>query len=732
MRKAIFAAITILMLAAMPTSVFAFEYGNPDHPDDANFETFGPRCDNLLIKLYSSETTEWDVGLQGGEIDVTDWPLDAEHYNRYTTLPWNETIKVISYGPEFGLFLFDLNNNNNVNLGNPEDQAYPNPVYPNPMSVVELRKAVAYLSDRTYVINEVIGEGFAFPVYTPMSPASGFYVNDAIKPGGALEDLCYLYDPTAAIDMLDESGKFPIGEDGWRYWDMDLDGVKDAGEDMTLKLFARSDSPPRLVIGALLYGLLENTAKIHVNFVPGNRAAALVQVMGNKDFHIYTGGRVLPMDPVHLIRWHWDCYWNPGPCPNYAGCNVPEYNDAADGVQYANTIEDATFYAHLAQEVFATYAMSVPLWAAGGNKAVYRTYTGNTVPEEGYHGRWWRNFVNIPGYGVDSYFTFLSMRPCEITPRATGGTIRYGFSTDSISSFNPLYASDPAENKVLDLIGYESLLYREPYSRMLRPWLSDSFVVGTWMNGTEGPYTAVNFTMRRDAHWSDGRPITFEDIEYTLVQMKYDLAARGLPPPLWIFNTKDIIEMVVYSSTKFEIRLDVKSVFAVDWVGLTRILPKHIWEPICKGLPRPSDGLPWDPTTFAPDINLIHSGAWCFVNYEAGSSILLTAHKPGLTVTTSGISDPNWITSTPIFSPYGWFRYFRDEDFNKDDKVNILDAILLAGHFGQTETSPGYSRVYDTNGDGRINILDAILLAGKFGWPNNEKVECAAYGGPYP
>jgi ABC-type transport system substrate-binding protein len=730
MKKTILVGFSMLIVIAMllPT-VFAFEYGNPAHPDDASFETFGPRCDNLLIQLYASETSEWDA-LEAHEIDVTDWPLDAEHYIDYSTPPLNEDIKVISYGPEFGLFLFDLNNNNNVYLGNPEDPAYPNPVYPNPMSVVELRKAVAYLSDRTYVINEVIGEGFAFPVYTPMSPASGFYMHPEIRPGGALQDLCYLYDPNAAIDMLDDSGKFPIGLDGWRYWDMDLDGVKDEGENMVLKIFARSETPPRLKIAEKLYGLLENTTKIHVNWVPGNRAAALVQVMGNKDFHIYTAGWSLTMDPDHLVLWHWDYYWHPGQCYNTVGANIPEFNGAADGVQYANTIEEATYWAHIAQEAFAEYCIGVPLWSAGGNKAVHRWYTGNTVPEEGYHGRWWRNFVNIPGFGVDNGFTFMSMRPCEISPRAAGSTIRYGFKTDSLNSLNPIYTNWLWDNTVIDLVGYESLLYREPYTRIFKPWLCDSFVVGTWDDGS-GPYTAINFTMRRPAFWSDGTPITFEDINYTFVQLKYDLAARGLPDPWWISNVQNIIQMIKHSATLFEVRLDVKSVFAVGWIGGNRILPKHIWEPICKGLPRPIDGAAWDPTTFAPDINLIHSGAWCFVSYAPQATILLTAHKPGTTVTTSGITDPNWQGSIPITSTNGFFRYFRDEDLNKDDKVNILDAILLAGKFGKKEGDVGYSRVIDINGDGKINILDAIRLAGYFGWPNLEKVECAAYGGPW-
>jgi parallel beta-helix repeat protein len=758
MKKIILLGISMLMVFAMLfPMVFAFEYGNPAHPDNTDFETFGPRCDNLLIQLYASETAEWDA-LEADELDVTDWPLDAEHYTAYTTAPLNEKIRAISYGPEFGLFLFDLNNNNNEHLGNPPDPDYDNPVYPNPMSVVDLRRAIACLSDRTYVIDQVIGAGFAFPVYTPMSPASGFYVNPTIVPPNPL---CYLLDFERALTYLFGSqvnisyykiyangtcinleaecdvhvmngtvriastgnlltpcttytlsmgtmlkcesdaaihvvngkarfstscskDKFPIGEDGWRYWDKNGNGIKDVGEDMSLKIFARSETPPRLKIAEKLKLYLETIVYIHVTWTPGDRAAALVQVMGNKNFHIYTAGWSLGMDPDHLILWHWDYYWHPGQCYNTVGANVPEYNDAADGVQYANTIEEATYYAHIAQEVYAEYAIGVPLWSAGGNKAVHRWYTGNTLPETGYHGRWWKNFVNIPGYGIDNGFTFMSMRPSEITPRAAGATIRYGFKTLSLNSMNPIYTNWLWDNTVIDLCGYDSLLYREPYSRMFKPWLCDSFTIGTWDSGTK---TAINFTMRREAYWSDGMPITFDDINYTFVQMKYDLAAGGNPDPWWISNVQNIVEMIQYSPTRFEVRLDVKSVFAVGWIGGNRILPKHIWEPICKELPRPIDGAPWNPTTFAPDINIIHSGAWCFVNYAPGSTILLTAHKPGVTVTTSGITDPNWAASLPITSPKGFFRYLgKVVKFPEDyetlqgavDAVSPGDTILVA------------------------------------------------------
>jgi hypothetical protein len=285
---------------------------------------------------------------------------------------------------------------------------------------------------------------------------------------------------------------------------------------------------------------------------------------------------------------------------------------------------------------------------------------------------------------------------------------------------------------VIDLCGYEGLLARTPYTREFIPWLCYDFVVTTWEPTPGDVCTAINFTLLREAYWSDGTPITFNDINYTFVQMKYDLAARGLPDPWWISNVQNIVQMINYSDTTFEVRLDVKSVFAVGWIGGNRIMPMHIWKPICTGQPRPSDGTPWDPTTFAPDINIIHSGAWCFDDYAMGSTILMKAHKAGITVQTTGISDPNWLSSSPILSPKGFFRYGRPEDPNNDGKVNVLDAIMLSNSFGTQEGGAGagggvYNRRLDFNGDGRINVLDAIMLANWFGWPNKNLNESPIY-----
>jgi len=432
MKKELMLVFVIVAVALLLSPVYAWSYGDPAIPDDTKFETFGPRADQLIIKLYASDISEWEVGVENHEIDLTDWPLDKTHYDRYVSPPYNEYLKVLSYGAEFGLFIFDLNNNNNTYLGNPPDPEYPNPVYPNPMADVNLRKAIAYCVNRDYVVKEVVGEGFAVPLYTPVPPSMGAYSHPEIRPGGALEHLCYLFNPQAAADLLDQSG-FPKGPDGWRFWDRNRNGVKDEGEDLVLKMFVRSDHEPRKLAGEHLYNVLTSEpVKIQVNLVYGDVSAARLQVMSDKDFHIYTGGWSLGVDPDHLILWNWDYYWHPGRPYNYAGCNDPAFNEASYGVMYANTIEEAIYYAHLAQEVFAENVLSIPLYTTSGAKVVSRKPV--TPP---YTDRYWRGFVNIQGYGVDNGFTFLNLRPTGVT---RGGIIAYGFKTTDIRQFNAIYS----------------------------------------------------------------------------------------------------------------------------------------------------------------------------------------------------------------------------------------------------------------------------------------------------
>ncbi len=200
MRRYIVSGVsTSLIVGLLLMSVFARVH--PDGSADTVFEKYGPRAGRLIIHLYESESAEFDA-LRNGEIDMTDQPLSKTYYNEFTQAPYNETIQVVNYGPEFGVYILDLNSNNNQYLGNPPDPAYPNPVADNnesignpaikggdgaannhnPMSSVYMRRAIAYLADRErYISDPAIGVGFGYPMYTTIPAAFEKYLLDVYE-----------------------------------------------------------------------------------------------------------------------------------------------------------------------------------------------------------------------------------------------------------------------------------------------------------------------------------------------------------------------------------------------------------------------------------------------------------------------------------------------------------------------------------------------------------------------
>jgi len=656
---AFFFAVALLMA---PVSPWVYQ---DNSLSDTRFERFGPRADRLLIKLYSNETAEWDA-LARGEIDITDWYLSKTYYDLFTSnainpstgLPYNETINTVSYGAEFGIYLLDINNNNNEFLGNPPDPAYPNPVYPNPGSVKEFRQAIAHLVDRSQ-LDSMIGEGFYVPLYTLIPPSSGGYAHSEIRPGGSLENLTYPYSRAAAETLLDANG-FPVNAStGWRYWDRNHNNIEDSDEYLELKFFIRYDDAKRLAFGNFLADEL-NSVKVRVTRIY-NIIRPPNDPMVKKDFHLYTGGWTLGIDPDHLILWNWDYYWHPGFCYNYAGINNADYNVYSDAVMNAKTLEEVKTNAWLAQEVFASEALSVPLWSRAGSKAMSRVYTGGNTwqpitPDDGentYRGRYWEGAVNRPAFGINDFFSFLNMHPAGYE-RGDGEnmTIRWGFKTDTLTSFNPIFATWFWDWNVLGLI-YESLIVRNPYDNAeFIPWLAESFEVGTYNHPAYGESAKVRVTLRSEATWHDGTPITAADVYFTWVELWNILERRGYPWPIWGnwhgrggWN-QPMVDMKILDPYNFEMLFDFGSaITALSWLSGEVILPKHVWKPIAET--GSFDALD-DP---AADPNMIGSGPWRFKEYVAGSHVLLVANSPGSTVQTSHSG------SIPVTSPKGYWRY---------------------------------------------------------------------------
>ena len=289
-----------------------------------------------------------------------------------------------------------------------------------------------------------------------------------------------------------------------------------------------------------------------------------------------------------------------------------------------------------------------------GSKIMSRYYAGSGTI---YSGEDWCGVVNGPSYGIDCDYSFLNMHTSmhECGTDQDPFEITYGFCTPTISSLNPLYAISKWDNKVLGLIGYESLLKRDPYTSSLIPWVAKTYSTGTYLHPTFGVCSKVVFTLRNDVYWSDGTQLSLVDVKFTFLELNKLLARRGYPPPLWLGNVAKVLDFKIYDPLNFEVLFDSVVSNADELVGLNRILPKHIWNPICLGDRRPKDGNPWDPTTFAPDVNMVGSGPWRLKEYVQGNHISLVRNVAGLTIA-NNLADPNWNAPIPTTSIQGFFN----------------------------------------------------------------------------
>lgn len=588
---------TLIILSAI-TAISAFIH--PDGSEDNYFETFGPRMDKLIIKKYADLDAEM-TALQNGEIDITDYSVNAEWANNLASDP---NVGLADYGGEAGYYTINFNQNNNTYLGNPPDPAFPNPVYPNPMSELALRQACAYFINRT-ALTEDVGQGLYDPIYTPIPPYMTYWIHPEIRPGGTLENLTYPFDSTytTAAALLDNGG-LPMGPDGWRYWDMNRNGIKDSGEDFTLKIYPRTDSLRANATQMLEAGFASALIRIHSVRI-STKVSPHPGV--SKDYHIlFAGWIAIGPNPEYLYTlYSWDNYYHDGSSnsPNYG--SISKYDPVMQ--EQLRTMENglnesSVFDTCLAFQVrFAETASEVPLASVSAPKAYNKWYTGGNDgvmvdPDDGenkYRGHDWENMVNGRGTGENCWFTTLNAYP-QGSPFGDGNmTMRYGWEVaDMPQNLNPLNSNWFWENEIIGRI-FDTLACRDPMTNGPAeiPQLIENWTTGVWVDPNDGlEKSKVTLTVRPGVFWSDGVPFTIEDVIYNVRDLPRELAAK-LTPPWWMMWTQPVVACYRLDEHSADILLNSRlpSSAVSDEVllwktfycakGTPWIVPKHLWQP---------------------------------------------------------------------------------------------------------------------------------------------------------
>jgi peptide/nickel transport system substrate-binding protein len=150
------------------------------------------------------------------------------------------------------------------------------------------------------------------------------------------------------------------------------------------------------------------------------------------------------------------------------------------------------------------------------------------------------------------------------------------------ASFNPLLSQPdfPAGSSLM----YENLFYFDAQAGSLRPMIAESYTVAN---------EEIMVTLRPEAHWSDGKPITAHDVKYSFeIGKKY----KSLPmSPIWQYLTSVTVPETLGESKPsaadhprtivFELNKDRHNPLTIlDALGSIRIIPRHSIEPILDSL----------------------------------------------------------------------------------------------------------------------------------------------------
>ncbi|MHA1929297.1 MAG: ABC transporter substrate-binding protein [Candidatus Thorarchaeota archaeon] len=284
------------------------------------------------------------------------------------------------------------------------------------------------------------------------------------------------------------------------------------------------------------------------------------------------------------------------PFKNYAMFANATYDSWRDQLLHATTYEEVYEAAIEMQEILI-YQCPIIVCYENQLLSAYRT--------DRFEGH-----VNDVSDGVPSWWTNYKVHLKASAGGPYGGTFRWSNPMD-IDTFNFMVSSSPYADNI-NMMMWDSLIKTDGDGDDAN-WLAESYIAETHADNPEVPdgYTQFTFDMIQNATWSDGTPLTAEDVAFSL---NYFRDSPGNP------YGPDLSDMTAaYAPTTYRLIVQFSSVsfWHLHTVSYKPILPKHVFTII---------GLDawnlWDPNP--PVTAMVTSGPFNVTDYVAGEFCELT------------------------------------------------------------------------------------------------------------
>jgi len=457
---------------------------------------------DLDVIWYGSDTAAY-AALKAGDIDFIQWSLSKEQLDDAQADP---NLQVAAY-KEMGMYEFDLNNNATI-------AQYP--TSRNPCNDLNVRKALAYLVDKNFIVNFILlgfGARLDSPVPYPTDPTLLLSVNTGkitydVDGDGVLEpgEMNYPWEHSVnnAAAALAAAGFNDTDGNGYLNYPDDASWGAAAGADTTtmpLKMCIRSDHVHRFNAGKWMVVQLEgvNTgvggdsplalATWPAGFVGGDfdttdvtfqspRAILSPIVMRDRNYHLYTGGWSLGRFPTFVFNGFHSMFWYPYGANYVTAYEHPDLDTYGMNVWLAKNVADAQNNSRYATGYMVDNVCNIPLWCYGDYIAWSKDLAG---------------VVNMKGYGNENPFTFINAYRAS----NPNGAIRMG-CVSGPDRLNVMYSQWFFEYAMLDRV-YTGLINANPYDLAQDiPWVAKDWKEETYVDEDGLTKQKVTYYLRED------------------------------------------------------------------------------------------------------------------------------------------------------------------------------------------------------------------------------------------
>ncbi|TXT57566.1 MAG: putative Dipeptide-binding protein DppE [Candidatus Thorarchaeota archaeon] len=503
----VYGSCLVLMLSAIPLLA----------PANSSMQYYGPYVDKITYKVITGDNAQV-LALLDNEIDLVGDMIDPSFLPQLEESEDIEIANVLRNG--YGYFSINCDKY--------------------PFNITAFRRALAFALDKEAICDD-IWSGLAQPQDSCVPVVNPFSIE------GQLPYTYYEGNLAKANALLDAAGFFDIDEDGSREapdgsdFDVLVELAQSSGiAERTGELFAetmRSIGIDAVAKGAYFYDYL-------------------CRLYHHGDYDIvYMSTSFSEYSVDWLAYEYWseyadEPYWN---FPNFRNASYDSWRDQLlHSVQYEDVYEAAI-------EMQKIFVYECPIIVCYENVLLSAYRTDRFV-----------GFVNDVNDGVPNWWTNYQVRLKDAAGGPYGGNLRWSLPFD-IDTFNFMTSISSFANTVNQMM-WDSLLRMDPDGNYIH-WLAESYNIETHADNRKVPdeHTRIIFQMRDDLVWSDGRPLTADDVAFSL---NYYRNAPGNPLGA---DIADI--MSAYSITPSEMVVEFKSesYWHLTAVALKPIIPKHIF-----------------------------------------------------------------------------------------------------------------------------------------------------------